>query len=267
MNKTYPGRKEKHRAGNINRNSKGEGTMKTKTSRIALLIFLGMILTSGYAFGASIPDLFWEGELQSGDVIHDQLKSSEVWKINGIKGERVLIVVAVKEGEIPPEMYLFEPGKSQCDAHAALTFYNTYVVVDHVLDKTGEYALLIRSYSNDIKTDYTLAFSMLSAGGAYSIDPDSPGGNLISSNDLLEEEDTGNVLGEAVAIIAPYLVLPWMAASALHVVGEVVYDVVSIANVPGIKLYENIVHYDYVNSEEDTFLLSTIHHDSKNEIN
>ena len=109
---------------------------------------------------------------------------------------------------------------------------------------------------------------MLSADGAYSIDPDSPDGKLIRSEDIVAEEDMDNlVLDGALVIIGPYLVLPWMVASALHVVGEVVYDVVSIANVPGIKLYESIVHYDIENDENDSILISTIHNDNKNEIN
>ena len=85
-----------------------------------VLIILGTMLTTGYAYCASIPDILWSGELQSGDVINDQLKSSDVWKIAGSSGERVVIVLAVKEKQILPEMFLFRPGVSECEAHALL---------------------------------------------------------------------------------------------------------------------------------------------------
>ena len=226
-------------------------------TKTVLLIFLGMTVTSGYASGASVPDLFISGELQSGDVINDQVKSSDVWKINGVKGDRVLIVLAVKEGEIPPEIYLFSPGMSQCEAYASLTFYNNYLVFDHVLAETGEYTLLVRLYGEGEKIDYSLAVAELAADGVYRVDPDSPDGNLIVSNDILTEEYSEDfILGGAFLIIAPYIIFPTVAVSSLHVVGEIVYDVVNILNVPGIKLYERIVHYDIRSDDWESLLVS-----------
>ncbi len=222
-----------------------------------LLIYLGMTVTSGYALGASVPDLFLSGELQSGDVIHDQVKSSDVWKINGVKGERVLIVLTVKEGEIPPEIYLFSPGMSQCEAYASLTFYNNYLVFDHVLAETGEYVLLVRLYGEGEKIDYSMAVAELAADGVYRIDPGSPDGTPIISDDIIQEEYTDDfILGGALMIIAPYIIFPTIAVSSLHVVGEIVYDVVNILNVPGIKLYERIVHYDIRNDDWESLLVS-----------
>jgi hypothetical protein len=242
--------------------------VRFNATKTVFLIFLGMIMISGYASGASVPDLFFSGELQSGDVITDQLKSPDVWEINGIKGERVLIVLAVEEGQVPPEIYLFCPGMSQCEAYASLTFYNNYLVFDHVLAETGEYALLVRFYGEGEKIDYSLAVAKLSADGTYRIDPDSPDGNLIISDDIILEEYSDDfILGGALMIIAPYIVFPTIAVSSLHVLGEVVYDMVNILNVPGIKLYERIVHYDIRNDDWESLLVSHGHAGGKNSIN
>jgi len=234
--------------------------LRFKRDKIIILILAGMLMTSRYAYCTSIPDLFLSGELQSGDVIHDQVKSSDVWTINGVKGERVLIVLTVEEGAIPPEIYLFSPGMSQCEAYASLTFYNNYLVFDHVLAETGEYTFLVRLYGEGDKIDYSLAVAELAADGVYRIDPDSPDGNIIISDDIIREEYTDDfILGGALMIIAPYIIFPTIAVSSLHLVGEIVYDVVNILNVPGIKLYERIVHYDIRNDDWESLLVSNGH--------
>jgi hypothetical protein len=102
--------------------------------KITVLTCLFMILFGGYAVCATIPNFFWTGELESGYSGKNHLKSKDLWKYLGEKGDRVVIALAVDPDKPCPEMYLFAPGSDSCETHGEKSGNSRYVVIDHHLE-------------------------------------------------------------------------------------------------------------------------------------
>jgi len=218
------------------------------TLTVIVLACLITTLPLGYAACATIPERLWTGELESGYVHKDQLKSHELWKYVGEKGVRVIIADAVDPGKTPPEIYLFRPGTSECVAQAMISKDTRFLVIDHTLEESGDFCVLLRIKEKDQGVDYTLAFMKLDAGGTYTIDPDAPGGNIIQSTGVLEEiYEDHDVLRGAALILGPFLILPKIVVSSIYFIGEGVSLTVDTFNIPGILLYKDIVNYGQEN--------------------
>jgi hypothetical protein len=211
--------------------------------KIIILTCLLVIFLGGYAVCATIPKFLWAGELESGYAGKNHLKSNDVWKYLGEKGMRVVIAVAVDPDKSCPGMYLFAPGSDICEAHGEKSGNARYIVIDHQLEYTGTYALLIRT-KNGEDINYTMAFTKMDPQGAYTIDPDQSGGQIIISKNTLPEVYMENDLMKGAAVIlAPFMLLPKVVASSFFFIGSGVGMTVDLFNVPGIELYKAIVNY------------------------
>jgi len=213
-----------------------------KIKKIASLC-LFIILLGGYASGATIPQFLWTGELESGYAGKNHLKSKDLWKYLGEKGTRVVIAVAVDPDKPCPDMYLFAPGSDICETHGEKSGDGRLVVIDHQLEYSGTYALLIRSKKGE-KADYTMAFTKMDPKGTYTISPDQLDGHIILSGNTLSEVymDHDQMKGAAF-ILVPFMLLPKVVASSCYFIGSGIGFAVDLFNVPGIELYKTIVNY------------------------
>ena len=181
---------------------------RLRRKRFLMGVYAGMFVMSGCA---TITGNTYEGYLQSGEIHAGYLHSADLWLFNGEKGCRVVIADAVKPGENPPEIYLFPPGSTECEAHAGL-LSKSCRVLDHELEYTGEYTLVIHRDGPNHEGVYRLSLAKLPEDGCFSIDPDDPDGNLIKSNCILPEECIGG--WEVAALAGIPVVTPYMTAPA-----------------------------------------------------
>jgi len=214
--------------------------------KIIAISCVTVLLLSGCS---TIPSRFWAGEVDSELVQKEHLpklaghRYAQVWKYLGEKGTRVVIADAVKPGKTAPELYLFRPNTDDCAAKAVVTGEERYLVIDHTLEESGEYAILVRSKDKKVKDlDYWLAMVKLDAKGTYKIDPDNP--KIILSNDILPEVYEQGLFTKASLIIAPLELLPKVVLASIVFIGDGISLTIDMCNVPGELLYKRIVEYN-----------------------
>ena len=222
-----------------------------ENSKSSVLVCVIIFFLSGCSLSPTIPSRFWAGQLESDQVNKEHFpkigghKYAQLWEYLGEEGTRVVIADIAEPGTPPPELYLFRPNTDDCVAQAVLLDDAGYLVIDHTLEESGEYALLVRAKDQDKKVDYTLYLVKLNAHGTYEIDPDNPYGKIIQSNDiLLEIWDEHDELRFVAIIATPLLILPKIVGAGLLFVGEGISFSIDLLNIRGRFLYKNIAEYD-----------------------
>jgi hypothetical protein len=159
---------------------------------------------------ASVPLDEYQGNLDSGKIYSGSLHSSDVWLFYGEKGSRVVISDAANNGAAPPLIYLYPPDGRWYEA-CAEGECGRYRTLEHELDVTGEYTVLIRPSGPGGEGDYRLAFARFPLDCPYEIEPDDFAGTMIKSDCIIPEK-TGLVwylTGIAGAyVVTPFTVLP-----------------------------------------------------------
>ena len=185
-------------------------------------IVAGMFVLPGCA---AINESTYEGHLQSGEDHSGHLHSSDLWLLSGEKGCRVVIADIVEPGDHPPEIYLFAPGCIECEAHSHVVSARCQVL-DHTLESTGEYTLVVHRHGQDHEGGYRISCAKLPEEGSYSIDHEYPDGHLICSDCILPEEyiegwKTASLTG--IPVITPYLTAntAHMIYSGLGTIGRI----------------------------------------------
>ena len=184
----------------------------------------------------------YEGYLQSGEVHSGSLHSSNLWLFNGEKGCRVVIADAVKDGETLPDIYLFAPGSTKCEAHADCVS-KTCRVLDHELQSTGEYTLVVHQNGPRHDGEYRLCLAKLPKDGCFSIDPNDPDGNFIKSDCILPEECIER--WKAGALTGVPVVTPYMTAPAALIIYSGLGTIGRILDFPGRKRARILANYHH----------------------
>lgn len=227
-----------------------------ENNKAMIVACVALCFLSGCSLHTTIPTRFWAGELQSDQVSKEHLpkigghRYAQLWEYLGEKGTRVVVADTVESGKTPPELYLFKPSSDDCVAKAVLLDDPRYLVLDHTLEESGAYALLVRSKDRNEKIDYTLYLVKLNAHGTYTIDPDNPYGKIIQSDQiLLEIYDEHDELRFVELVATPFLILPKIVGSGILFVGEGVGFCIDLFNIRGMLLYKKIVEYDQAQRE------------------
>jgi hypothetical protein len=193
-----------------------------RRKRLLMVICAGMFVLSGCA---AINGNTYEGYLQSGEDHSGHLHSADLWLLNGEKGCRVVIADIVDPGEQPPKIYLFAPGSAECEA-CSRVLSSRCQVLDHELESTGEYTLVVHRDGQDHEGGYRISCAKMPEEGCFSIDPEYPDGHLISSDCILPEEcievwTAASLTG--IPVFTPYLTanIAHMIYSGLGTIGRI----------------------------------------------
>lgn len=152
----------------------------------------------------------YEGHLQSGDARSGYLHSADLWLFTGEQGSRIVVADAVKPGETPPEIYLFAPESTVCEASDTIE-HDCCRVLDHQLRTSGEYTVVIYRSGADHEGSYTVSLAKLPDDGRYLIDPDDPNGDIIKSDCILPEECISRwkvAMMAGIPVVTPYMTAP-----------------------------------------------------------
>jgi hypothetical protein len=122
-----------------------------------LIIFSILLLCFSSAKGADM------GEIKSAETRTSYLSSSDSyqdsWTFYGVAGDRVIITTARLSGGVDPCIYLYSPsGGPYEDAVCGLD--NNYTL-NHQLEETGLYTIIIRDYNNDEEGDYSISLTKI----------------------------------------------------------------------------------------------------------
>jgi hypothetical protein len=159
--------------------------------KVMVLAGISILIVTGYAAAAQNTNIY-KGELTSGSAKVGNLGSNELWLIYGEKGTRIVISTVVDKGKAPPQIYLYPPEGSKYEVHSDVVSDRSQVL-DHNLDSTGKYEVLIRPCDPEQNISYQVAYQALAPGDSYTIQPDDPKGNLIGVKNL-DKSETGNFL-------------------------------------------------------------------------
>jgi len=141
-----------------------------------VIVFLG-ILCSYFSFARSAD----RGEIRSGETKTGFLSSpgfADSWNFYGGEGDRVIITAAEISGYVEPEIYLYPPDSGELEASAIGP--NSGKRLDHQLQRTGLYTIVISDYYLDEEGDYGIALVKIPGAATSPTDPD---GGLIASGD------------------------------------------------------------------------------------
>lgn len=184
--------------------------MISSTLRRALFCScIGMAVFFGCA---AVPPYEHRGVLESGDNQTGNVFSVDVWMFYGEEGTRVVISDAVQEGEAPPGIYLYPPDSTECEAFDEGPC-ECYRVLDHELESTGEYTLLLHRSGMQHEGQYKVSLAKLPPEGSYCIVPLDQDGKIIRSDCVLPEECVEGLEFSA-GLATPYIVTPYMVAPA-----------------------------------------------------
>jgi hypothetical protein len=161
---------------------------------------------------STLPLKEFRGNLESGKVYSGSLHVNDVWLFHGDKGSRVVISDMVDNGESPPEIYLYPPNGRQCEA-SVQGECDCYRVLDHELELSGDYTVLIHTSNSDNIADYKLALAKIPTECTYDISPEDPDGMLIRSKCILS--DKSNPASQLAILVGTYVAIPYTVAPAL----------------------------------------------------
>jgi len=190
------------------------GALLAPVTKIILTVSACAALFSGCAaFEGGIPGEY-KGSLEPGDVRNASLESADRWTFYGEKGSRVVIMDAVNREGAPPEICLLPPESSSCEA-CGNEMGHGYRILDHELESTGEYTLLINQPGGSPGLEnYVVSLARLIDAGSYRIGPgDQDGQNLDPCRNISVEPATevgSNSLIAGFYTVTPYLVAPAM---------------------------------------------------------
>ena len=129
-----------------------------KSCHIFLGILAILLVCLPGVSGATDMGTINSGETKNGDLSLPPFENSEnSWTFNGNAGNQVLITVARITGSIEPVIYLYPPDNSGLEASA--TSLASHQALDHQLQKTGLYTIIIRDYSMDEEGEFSISFS------------------------------------------------------------------------------------------------------------
>jgi hypothetical protein len=130
---------------------------------------------------------------------------------HGEKGGRVVIADSAGPGMVPPEIYLYPPEGREYEASAEDGGPGCRVL-DHELEATGDYRVLVYRSAREDKTDYRLCLAKMPRECSYVITPDDPDGDLIKSDCVLKEKT--DLLWNIAGIFGAFAIVPWGVTSA-----------------------------------------------------
>jgi hypothetical protein len=161
-----------------------EVIMKHRIQVLIAMVLAGVSILILFDYTASAQDVnIYRGELSSGSAKVGNLSSNELWLLYGEKGNRIVISTVVDKGTSPPEIYLYPPEGRKYEIHSEVVS-NRSQVLEYKLDYNGKYEIIIHPCDLQEKTRYQVAYTTLTPGSSYTIQPDDPNGNLIVQKNL-----------------------------------------------------------------------------------
>jgi hypothetical protein len=103
----------------------------------------------------------------------------DTWTFNGQAGYRVIITAIPTSGNLDTYLILYPPGGGAAEAEPAAFWYDW---IDHQLEKSGTYTILVKDY--ELKKSGTYNINLLKIPGAVS-SPEDPDGGPIASGETL----------------------------------------------------------------------------------
>ncbi len=111
------------------------------------------------------------GETASGNIVASDM---DAFKFMGTAGERVIVTATRISGSLDTELYLYPPNGGPLEADTS-PFGDK---LDHQLNQTGEYTVIVHDYSLNNPGSYNLTFLKIPGAASFPADPD--GGNIAS---------------------------------------------------------------------------------------
>ena len=149
------------------------------------------------------------GAISSGETKTGTLNApayQDSWTFSGTAGDRVVVTATGTSTAIYPEIYLNAPGEE--DPEASATGIGTSKRLDHQLEHSGTYTIVVRDWNRD--TTGTYAISLAKIPGETTSSTDTDGGNISSAQtrtgnfNLASDTDlfqfTADSVGERVVI-------------------------------------------------------------------
>jgi hypothetical protein len=123
------------------------------------------------------------GPIASGETRTGMLTAfadADIFQFFGDPGDQVVIAAARTSGGVEPQIYLYTPDGSGREASA--TGYDNNLILDHQLQQSGLYTIIIVDYNMDEEGEYAIALAKIPGAATSTQDPD---GGAIASGDTL----------------------------------------------------------------------------------
>jgi len=121
------------------------------------------------------------GGITSGTTVKASLggeSDTDIYNFYGRAGDRVVITAAEVSGGIEPEVFLYPPDNGPYEAFAGGDAYQ-YRRLDHQLQQSGVYTIVVHDWRMDSRGEYDLALAKIPGPAVSELDRD--GGDIVSA--------------------------------------------------------------------------------------
>jgi len=153
---------------------------------LAMVLILALVV---FALPAQATDMgeIHPGETRSGSITGPSYMDS--WTFEGSMGDRIIVDAEATSGNLDTEIYLYPPGSGPAEADTS----PWGDLLDHQLQSSGLYTIIIMDHGVDDAGDYQVTFMKLPGSLTWSEDPDggeiAPGETLSGTINLSSDMD------------------------------------------------------------------------------
>ena len=171
----------------------GEAKSYMKKQTIFIIIFLMFFLINNYFVIVTKADGGTINSAETSTGLISVQTDTDTFTFSGYAGQSIIIRMVRESDSVTPEIDLYSPNGSKETEAAADYYYNHVCVIEHVLENTGQYNIIVMDSGTDGIGNYSLSLMLIPGASTSSKDSDggqiSSGDNVKGKIDLMADTD------------------------------------------------------------------------------
>ena len=173
-------------------------TFNTNNPIEKIVLALLLILSPSLLFGNAMESVNTEVIVSGSSIVRKGWLAApaytQEWLVEGIRGDRLVIKVSPISGEIDPEICLIS-GEDDTEVASSTRSEENHVVLDHQIEATGTYTVVIRDQCLDNEGGYEISLEKI-AGAETSLQT-----SAVPTAELEDDEDESGLSGWEIATL------------------------------------------------------------------